>query len=300
MAETTPLALRRLEADWRDRRRERMEASLRRRVRDVGGSGSLRSPAASANTIPPKISLTQLPVLPANQSLPGDRSSTKRGDGSAEGTKAKSPERTSPHRIEPRRAVPNTRILPAHHAAKDGESLDRDHEMASIPTTKLEALSSGALPPGIYTLDGGRLVIRPSIPVESTWTGPAMEFVARKVRYDISADGHLCTMTQLSPRTHTKGPSILRLTDSSGWTRREVGIWRYVAAMVDQAKKKTDQVSRSSQRNHPLRLIRVGKGCFSPATGSHPCDLLVASGNRILQQRYFTTTTDTSAYRYVL
>jgi hypothetical protein len=190
--------------------------------------------------------------------------------------------------------------LPAHHAAKDGESLDRDHEMASIPTTKLEALSSGALPPGIYTLDGGRLVIRPSIPVESTWTGPAMEFVARKVRYDISADGHLCTMTQLSPRTHTKGPSILRLTDSSGWTRREVGTWRYVAAMVDQAKKKTDQVSRSSQRNHPLRLIRVGKGCFSPATGSHPCDLLVASGNRILQQRYFTTTTDTSAYRYVL
>jgi hypothetical protein len=299
MAEITPLALRRLEADWRDRRRERMEASLRRRVRDVGGSGSLRLPVASADTNPAMMPLTRLPADLVDQSLPRDRAYTKRGDGSAEGTKAKSPERTSPHRIEPRPAVPNTRILPARHAAKDSESLDRDHEMASIPTTKLEALSSGALPPGIYTLDGGRLVIRPSIPVESTRTGPAMEFVARKVRYDISPDGRLCTMTQLSPRAHTKGPSILRLTDSSGWTRREVGTWRYMAAMVDQAKKKTDQVSRSSQRDHPLRLIRVGKGCFSPATGSHPCDLLVASGNRILQQRY-ATTTNTSAYRYVL
>ena len=255
MLDETPFGLKRLEADWRDWRRAKIEASLTRRA-------TYKSPK-----IPTEVEIETTPVTAGD---PSSVTASESGPGveHSPAYSVMSPGKETSFRDPTQKVVPtgaerSTCPLTSGFPGQPNERATKPRHMRScrrqlgaeqcpvnahahgVQLSKPEPLLSGALPPGTYPLRRrtGALLVHPSPHVGSPNLDFAMTFLLDTSQYDISSNGRSCSISNYRSRTRERSLLVLSLTGD--WTREDGEVWEHLRTTLAQVKKHIDQVSWS-------------------------------------------------------
>jgi hypothetical protein len=249
--EATPPHLRLLEVAWRGLRKDRMEASLRRRATSITGPSTREGEKVTcASWCDNRVTSSVGEKSDNGDQHRGRTFSGKpineRSDTAARNI-TRAGQREPPENTTALRPQPPTRAPDRATAVRPKPV---DHHAAPQRPPSLLPVRRGVLPPGRYAASKqGYMVI--VAPKERTFgltkhgeiDGFLMTVVGRGLRVEVSTSGLCCMVFRATSRGEEENLR-LNLVEQKSWKPEDVRIWKGVSAVVEKVQAATDRVSK--------------------------------------------------------